>query len=250
MTETTPKKLPIAVLISGTGRSLNNLIHLINQDKLDCEIKIVIASTKSASGIQYAEKAMIPIEIIERSYYESSEGFSEAVFQECALAGVELVVLAGYLKLLHVPERYHNKVVNIHPSLVPSFSGKGFYGHKVHDAALEHGVRVTGCTVHFVDNDYDRGPVILQRIVPVYDTDDTQTLNDRVFYDAECKAYPEAIQLLAEGRIKVEGRKVHILPPVDKSRPREEGVFDGQQPSSPPQTRGLNSEDELPHQFG
>lgn len=250
MTETTLKKLPLAVLISGTGRSLNNLINLINQGKLDCQIKIVIASTKSAPGIQYAEKAMIPIEIIERSYYESSEGFSEAVFQECAIAGVELVVLAGYLKLLHVPERYRNKVVNIHPSLVPSFSGKGFYGHKVHDAALEHGVRVSGCTVHYVDNDYDRGPVILQRIVPVYDTDDTQTLNDRVFYDAECKAYPEAIQLIAEGRVQVDGRKVRILPPTDQSRPRKDGVFDGQPSFFAPPEQGHASEDVLPRHFG
>lgn len=215
MSNETRKKLPLAVLISGTGRSLKNLIEKIQRNEIDCEIKVVIASSKTARGIQYAEKAVIPIEIVERANYETSEGFSEAVFQECTRYGAEYVVMAGYLKLLHIPDSFRGRVINIHPSLIPSFCGKGFYGHRVHEAALDYGVKVSGCTVHFVDNEYDGGPVILQKVVPVLEDDTPQTLNDRVFYQAECVAYPAALQLLAEGRVSVRGRKVLIAPGME-----------------------------------
>ncbi len=213
MSSATKKKLPIAVLISGTGRTLKNMIEKIQSGQLDCEIKLVVSSTKTAKGLQYAEQANIPLVIIEQAHYETREGFSEAVFSEINEAGAELVVMAGYLKLLHIPDSYRNKVVNIHPSLIPSFSGKGFYGNIVHEEALKYGVKISGCTVHFVNNEYDNGPVILQRIVPVYYEDTVQMLNDRVFYEAECVAYPEAVQLIAEGRVTVVGRKVRIAPP-------------------------------------
>ena len=203
-------KLPIAVLISGTGRSLKNLIDKINAGELDADIRVVIASTPRAKGLQYAEKAMIPIEIIERTGFDTADDFSRAVFDRCAQAGVSYVIMAGYLQLLPIPESFNNKVVNIHPSLIPSFCGKGFYGHRVHEAALDYGVKVSGCTVHFVNNKYDNGPVILQKTVPVLDTDTAETLNDRVFYEAECVAYPEVIQLLAEGRVSVQGRRVTV----------------------------------------
>lgn len=210
MTDRVKKKLPIAVLISGTGRSLKNMIEKINAGELDAEIKLVVASTARARGIQFAEKALIPIEIIERSSFETSENFSEAVFSKCEEAGAQFVIMAGYLQLLHIPERFDGRVVNIHPSLIPSFCGKGFYGHRVHEAALDYGVKVSGCTVHFVNNEYDAGPVILQKVVPVLEDDTPETLNDRVFYEAECVAYPEAVQLLAEGRVTLTGRKVSI----------------------------------------
>lgn len=213
MTDRVKNKLPIAVLISGTGRSLKNMIEKIDLGELDAEIKLVVASTARARGIQFAEKAMIPIEIIERSSFDTSEAFSEAVFTRCESAGVKFVIMAGYLQLLHIPERFSGRVVNIHPSLIPSFCGKGFYGHRVHEAALEYGVKVSGCTVHFVNNEYDNGPVILQKVVPVLEDDSPETLNDRVFYEAECVAYPEAVQLLAEGRVHLDGRKVSIAPP-------------------------------------
>ena len=206
------KKLPLAVLISGTGRTLKNLIDKIDAGELDAEIRLVIASTARAKGIQFAEKALIPIEIIERSDYETGDDFSAAVFSKCSEAGVKYVIMAGYLQLLPIPESYNNRVVNIHPSLIPSFCGKGFYGHRVHEAALDYGVKVSGCTVHFVNNLYDNGPVILQKVVPVLPDDTPDTLNDRVFYDAECLAYPEAIQLLAEDRVFVDGRRVVITP--------------------------------------
>ncbi|MDO5579939.1 MAG: phosphoribosylglycinamide formyltransferase [Planctomycetia bacterium] len=207
------KKLPIAVLISGTGRSLQNLIKKIDEGTLDCEIKLVISSSKNAKGLQYAEMANIPLITIERREYETEEGFSEAVFRECTALDVKIIVMAGYLKLLHIPDEYLSRVVNIHPSLIPAFCGKGFYGNVVHEKALEYGVKISGCTVHFVNNEYDRGPVIVQKVVDVHEDDTAQTLNDRVFYEAECIAYPEALQLIAEGRVRLEGRKVCIDPP-------------------------------------
>ena len=112
--------------------------------------------------------------------------------------------MAGYLSKLRIPHDFENRVLNIHPSLIPSFCGKGFYGRSVHEAALRQGVKVSGCTVHFVDNEYDHGPIILQKVVPVLEDDTTDTLSDRVLYDAEFKAYPEALQLLAEKKIQIE----------------------------------------------
>lgn len=210
MTDRVTRKLPIAVLISGTGRSLKNLIEKIKADELDAEIKVVIASTARAPGLQYAETANIPIKIIERSSFESDNTFSAEVFSQCTAAKAKYVIMAGYLRLLSIPTDYEGRVVNIHPSLIPSFCGKGMYGHRVHEAAIDYGVKISGCTVHFVNNEYDAGPVILQKVVPVLENDTPQTLNDRVFYEAECIAYPAAIQLLAEGRVTLSGRKVAI----------------------------------------
>ena len=219
-------KMPIAVLISGRGRTLKNILDKIEANELDCEVKLVIASTPNASGMQYAEKANIPTMVVERSEYDNSEDFNRSIFNLCRRAHVKYVVLAGYLTLLEIPEEFTNRVLNIHPSLLPSFSGKGFYGRSVHEAALRRGVKVSGCTVHFVDNDYDAGPIILQKVVPVEEDDDTDALSNRVLYEAEFVAYPEALQLLAEDRIRVEdvpgvagNRKVvRILPPKEQSR--------------------------------
>jgi len=119
--------------------------------------------------------------------------------------------MGGFLKRLTIPEDFLNRVTNIHPALLPAFGGEGFYGRRVHEAVLEYGVKITGCTVHFADNQYDHGPIILQKAVPVLDDDTPETLAARVF-QAECEAYPEALQLIAEGRLRVEGRRVRILP--------------------------------------
>lgn len=210
------RKLRLAVLISGTGRSLKNIIDLIAEDRLSAEIAVVVSSTPDAKGLQYAEEEAIPIEIFERHEYANLGEFSEAIFDVCRDAYVDYVVLAGYLKLLEVPKDFHNKVLNIHPSLIPSFCGKGYYGDIVHAKALEYGVKLSGCTVHFVDENYDSGPIILQKAVEVLEDDTPQTLNDRVF-KAECAAYPEAIELLAEGRVSVRGRTVRIAPPENPS---------------------------------
>ncbi|MDR2170319.1 MAG: phosphoribosylglycinamide formyltransferase [Planctomycetaceae bacterium] len=209
------RKLRLAVLISGTGRSLKNLINRISTGELSAEIAVVISSTPSAIGLQYAEEEAIPIEIIERHSYATLRAFSEPVFQVCREKYVDYVVLAGYLKLLDIPQDFHNKVLNIHPSLIPAFCGKGYYGNIVHSKALEMGVKISGCTVHFVDAHYDNGPIILQKAVDVLEGDTANTLNDRIF-DAECIAYPEALELLAEGRVTVQGRIVKIAPKTNK----------------------------------
>lgn len=211
------KKLRLAVLISGTGRTLKNFIDRIASNTLSAEIAVVISSTPTAAGLQYAEEESIPIEIVERHGFDSLENFSEPVFQICRDFYVDYVILAGYLKLLEIPPDFVNKVLNIHPSLVPAFSGKGYYGNIVHAKALEMGVKVSGCTVHFVDQKYDNGPIVVQKVVDVLENDTPDTLNDRVFA-AECVAYPEAIELLAENRITVSGRIVHIAAPKTKGR--------------------------------
>jgi len=202
-------RISLAVLISGTGRTLKNLLERIEAGTLAADVRLVIASTPQAKGLQFAEQAGIPIQIVERKNHDSRDTFSQAIFNHCDEADIDYVVLAGYIKLLAIPETYKNRVLNIHPSLVPAFSGKGYFGDYVHQAVLQYGAKVTGCTVHFVDNEYDHGPVVLQKVIEVLDTDTVTSLNDRVF-EIERVAYPEAIQLLAEGKIRVEGRIVHV----------------------------------------
>ena len=196
-------KMPIAVLISGRGRTLRNILDKIDANELDVKINLVIGS-KNCYGLQFAEKKNIPTDVVESSQYSDIESFSEAVFAKCRRSMARYVVMAGYLSKLRIPQDFENRVLNIHPSLIPSFCGKGFYGRSVHEAALRQGVKVSGCTVHFVDNEYDHGPIILQKVVPVLEDDTTDTLSDRVLYDAEFKAYPEALQLLAEKKIQIE----------------------------------------------
>ncbi len=203
------EKLPIAVLISGTGRTLKNLIDRVEAGKLDVDIRLVVSSSERARGLQYADQNNIPIAIVKSSEFKTKEEFSETVFDACRKAKVEYVVMAGYLKLLAIPEDFANRVLNIHPSLIPSFCGENYYGRRVHDAALQRGVKFSGATVHFVDNEYDHGPILMQRIVPVYDTDTVDSLSDRVLYEAEFVVYPEALQALAERRVEfVEERGV------------------------------------------
>lgn len=199
----------IAVLISGSGRTLKNFIDLAREGSLPVEIALVISSSAAAGGLKFAEEAGVPTEVVERRGFASHEAYGEAVFNPCRAAGVELVVMAGFLKLAPVPDDYMGRVVNIHPSLIPSFCGHGMYGDRVHQAVLDYGAKVTGVTVHFVDNEYDNGPIIWQQPVPVFDDDDAHTLAARVF-EAEKEAYPHVLKLLANGRVQVEGRKVTI----------------------------------------
>ncbi len=201
--------LGLAVFISGTGRTLKNILDRAHAGELDVRVKLVVASSRTARGLQFAEKASIPIRVVERKDYPTRQQYSRAMFAECTAHHVDLVVLAGFVKFLHVPDEFVNRVVNIHPALIPAFCGHGFYGHRVHEAALEYGVKLSGCTVHFVDNQYDHGPVILQKAVPVLDDDTADTLAARVF-EAEREAFPQALQLIAEGRVSVEGRRVRI----------------------------------------
>ena len=202
----------IAVLISGGGTTLKNLIERIGGGRLQVAISLVISSNPKAGGIKYAQEADIPSLVIEQKSFPDQETFSREIFGHCRAAAADLVVMGGFLKRLTIPPDFANRVVNIHPALIPAFCGKGFYGHSVHEAVLEYGVKLSGCTVHFADNQYDHGPVILQKAVPVMDDDTPEKLAARVF-EAECEAYPEVVQLIAEGRVRIEGRKVRILLP-------------------------------------
>jgi phosphoribosylglycinamide formyltransferase 1 len=203
----------IAVLISGGGTTLRNLIEKIAAGTLPVEIAVVVSSSPTAGGLEFATEAKIPTAVVERKAFArgpaGQEEFSRAVFDHCHRAKADLVALGGFLKRLVIPEDFAGRVVNIHPALVPSFCGEGFFGHRVHEAVLEYGAKLSGCTVHFADNQYDHGPVILQKAVPVLDDDTPETLAARVFA-AECEAYPEALRLLAAGRVQIEGRRVRI----------------------------------------
>ncbi|MBN1590791.1 MAG: phosphoribosylglycinamide formyltransferase [Pirellulales bacterium] len=203
--------MPIAVLISGGGTTLRNLLKKINAGQLPLSVRLVVSSSPRARGLQFAEKHSIPIAIVERNQFDDDEEFSQQIFEHCRAAGAELVVLGGFLKRLVVPDDFTNRVTNIHPALMPAFSGKGYYGHHVHEGVLSYGAKVSGCTVHFVDNEYDHGPLILQKAVPVLDDDTADTLAARVF-EAECEAYPEALRLVAAGRLQIAGRRVRVLP--------------------------------------
>jgi phosphoribosylglycinamide formyltransferase-1 len=205
--------LRIAVLISGGGTTLRNLIEKTRGGLSEVEIVLVVSSTPQAGGLAFAQQANIPAVVVDRRAFDSQDRFSEVIFDHCRKAGVGLVVLGGFLKQLTIPADFAHRVVNIHPALIPAFCGKGFYGRRVHEAVLEYGAKLSGCTVHFVDNQYDHGPVILQKAVPVMEDDTAETLAARVF-QAECEAYPEVLRLIAAGRVRVEGRRVRIAPPA------------------------------------
>jgi formyltetrahydrofolate-dependent phosphoribosylglycinamide formyltransferase len=204
------RPLQLAVLVSGSGTTLQNVLDEIRAGRLNAEIPLVIGSRPELVGLQRATKAGIPNVVVDRRSYPDCADFSRRVFDLCAEANVDLVCLAGWLCLLDLPDRFAGKVMNIHPALLPSFGGRGLYGRKVHEAVLAHGCKLSGCTVHFVDNTYDTGPIILQRACPVLDDDTPESLARRVF-EEEKIAYPEAIRLFQQGRLKVEGRRVRIL---------------------------------------
>jgi phosphoribosylglycinamide formyltransferase-1 len=186
----TPK---LAVLISGGGRSLENLEDCIRAGELEAEIALVISSRESVGGLQRAERLGLESQVIDPRRELSPEGYSEAVFRAIESADCELVVLAGFLRFLPIPPEWDGRVLNIHPSLLPAFGGKGYYGDHVHRAVLERGVQFTGCTVHYVDNEYDHGRILLQRCIAVQPGESTESLASRVF-EEEKIALPEAIR--------------------------------------------------------
>lgn len=207
-----PKPVNVAVLLSGSGRSLQNLIDRINTGRLDARISLVVSSRADAYGLERARAARIPTALVESRKFRNFIKMSDAITLELDRHPVDLIVLAGFMCFYRIPDRFIGRTMNIHPALIPAFSGKGFYGHFVHEAVLRAGCKITGCTVHFVDNEYDHGPIILQRCVPVQDADTPDTLAARVF-EQECETYPEAIQLFAEDRLRIEGSRVRTLPP-------------------------------------
>jgi len=205
----TESPFPIAVLISGGGTTLQNLIDRIAAGTLPVRIVQVISSRRNVAGVARAMKADLPVEIVERKSHASIEAFSERIFDVCRAAGAKLVCFGGYLQLLKIPPDYCGRVLNIHPALLPAFGGKSMYGHHVHEAVLKHGEKVSGCTVHLVDDQYDHGPIVAQRTVDVKAGDTPETLAARVF-EQECELYPEVIRAFVEGRVDVDGRDVRI----------------------------------------
>jgi len=210
---TVENPLKIAVLISGGGTTLRNLLDRIREDRLPLEVVLVISSSSKAKGIAYAEEANIPYQVVTVAQHPDKADFSQAIFQACRESDAALVVMGGFLKQVAVPSDFVNRVVNIHPSLIPAFCGAGFYGIRVHTAVIEHGAKVSGCTVHFVDDHYDHGPIIAQSVVDVLPNDRPEDLASRVF-DAECQVYPATIAAIAEGRVTVTGRQVTVQPSV------------------------------------
>ena len=200
----------LAVCVSGEGTTLQNLIDQIRACRLKAEVVQVVASRPRIGAIARAEAAGLPLALANYNARSKTE-FSNSVFEPIRHSKADLVILAGFLALVKIPPDYKGRVINIHPSLIPSFCGKGFYGSKVHEAVLAMGAKITGCTIHFADDDYDNGPIIVQRPVPVLEDDTLEALAARV-YKEECKALPEAITLYAEGRLKLQGRRVRVAP--------------------------------------
>jgi phosphoribosylglycinamide formyltransferase 1 len=215
--------LRLAVLLSGGGTTLQNLIDHIEAGKLSASIVVVISSHPDAYGLVRAKCHGLEAICIPWKAYRNTQAFHDELNRTLDRYAPELIALAGFLRVFRYAPHYRGRVMNIHPSLIPAFCGKGFYGLRVHQAALAYGVKVSGCTVHYADEDYDHGPIILQRVVPVLDHDTPERLAERVAIE-ERQAYPEAIQLFAEGRLQVQGRWVKILEaaPSQLSRPAGE----------------------------
>jgi formyltetrahydrofolate-dependent phosphoribosylglycinamide formyltransferase len=193
----TTRTLKLAVLISGSGRTLQNFIDQIERRELAARIEVVVSSSPKAGGIARAQKQGIPLVVVNHSKFRTASEFSKIISAAILPREVDYVLLAGFIHLYLFPERLRGKVLNIHPALLPEFGGQGFYGHRVHEAVLKSGAKESGCTVHYADHEYDHGPTLLQRRVPVLPNDTPETLGERVF-QAECTAYPEALRQLAQ----------------------------------------------------
>ncbi len=204
--------LNIAVLVSGGGTNLQALIDARNRSELSGgKLALVVSGRADAFALQRAEKAGIPAEILLRKSFAAQEDYDRSLLEILSRYEIDLVVLAGFMTIISekVVRHYENRIINVHPALIPSFCGEGFYGLKVHEAALTKGVRVTGATVHFVNEVCDGGPIILQKAVEVLPGDTPETLQRRVMEQAEWKLLPKAVSLFCEGRIEVaDGRTV------------------------------------------
>ena len=206
-------KLKIAVLVSGGGTNLQAIIDKIASGEItNTEIALVFSNNRKAYALERAKMAGIPAKALSPKQFENREAFNDAVLEVIEESKVDLIVLAGCL--MYIPpkliEKYHNRIINIHPSLIPSFCGKGYYGLTVHEKALERGVKVTGATVHFVDEVLDNGPIILQKAVMIEEGDTPEVLQRRVMEQAEWVILPKAIVLIANGKISVENGIAHI----------------------------------------
>jgi formyltetrahydrofolate-dependent phosphoribosylglycinamide formyltransferase len=183
----------LGVLISGSGRTLQNLIDRIREGTLPARIEVVVSSHPGVAGLERAARAGIPARLVDYRAFRGDRAYAAALAETLSRYPVDLVVMAGFLRRFLFPVSLRGRVLNIHPGLLPRFGGKGLWGHRVHEAVLKAGVAESGCTVHVADHEYDHGPVLLERRVPVLAGDTPETLADRVF-QAECEAYPEAIR--------------------------------------------------------
>lgn len=214
------RRLKLAVLLSGGGTTLANLLHWRDRGRLMADIDLVVSSRPGAGGLDIAHRAGIRTEVVDAKLYKQTAREGEEIrdwsamsrdLDKIILSGdFDLVCMAGFLCRYFFDDSLSGRIVNIHPSLIPMFCGQGMYGHHVHEAVVESGVKVTGCTVHLADHTYDTGPIILQRCCPVYSTDTPEDVAERVFRE-ECKAYPEAINLIAEGQVSfISNRRTFI----------------------------------------
>lgn len=200
------RQVPIGVLISGSGTNLQAIIDAVEAKELDAKMQVVLSNRADAYGLVRAKKHGIPVEILDHKRFASREAFDQAVVDILRAREVELVVLAGFMRLLSpvLVSAYSNRIMNIHPALLPAFPGL-----HVQKKALEHGVRFSGCTVHFVNEECDEGPIIIQAVVPVFPDDTADSLAARIL-EQEHRIYPRAIQLYSEGRLHIEGRRVLV----------------------------------------
>jgi phosphoribosylglycinamide formyltransferase-1 len=205
----TTRKLGIAVLLSGSGTSLENLLEKIDAGEVPGEVRVVVSSKTKAFGLERARRRGIPAVAVPRKQHPDVGAFNDAIHAVLDAYEIDLVALLGFLSPFETRGKFDGRTINVHPALIPAFCGKGFYGHRVHEAVLETGVKLTGATVHFVDTEYDHGPIILQEAVEVRDDDTPETLATRV-QAVERRLVPETVRLFAEWRLTIEGRRVRI----------------------------------------
>ncbi len=203
------RPLRIAVLLSGNGSSLENLFGRIDAGEVPGEVVVVISSKQKAFGLERARRRGVPAVAVPRRRFSDVVAFEDALHAALAKYDVDLVALLGFLSLFPLRGKFEGRTINTHPALIPAFCGTGFYGRPVHEAVLASGVKVTGATVHFVDEQYDHGPIILQEAVPVLEGDTADSLAARVMA-VERRLVPEAIRLFAQGRLRIEGHRVRI----------------------------------------
>jgi formyltetrahydrofolate-dependent phosphoribosylglycinamide formyltransferase len=208
--------LRIAVLLSGEGTSLENLCEQIDQGAVPARVVAVLSSKPEAGGLARARRRGIPALVVARKAFGDVRSFNDAIHAQLGRFEIDLVACLGFLSPFELRGRFEGRAINIHPALIPAFCGKGFYGHRVHEAVIASGAKLSGATVHFVDEEYDHGPIILQEAVAVREDDTPETLAARVQV-AERRLVPEAVRLFAAGRLAIEGRRVRIRPERETS---------------------------------
>jgi formyltetrahydrofolate-dependent phosphoribosylglycinamide formyltransferase len=216
-----PRRPRIAVLLSGSGTSLENLLERIDEGSVPGEVCAVVSSKANAFGLERARRRGIPAVAVPRKEHPDVARFNDALHAALAPFAPDLVLLLGFLSPFETRGRWDGRALNVHPALIPAFCGKGFYGHRVHEAVLAAGAKVSGATVHFVDAEYDHGPIVLQEAVPVREDDTPDTLAARV-QAVERRLVPEAVRLFAAGRLVIEGRRVRVAPPRGEGEAAEE----------------------------